>query len=1019
MLSDRESSQPSIQPIPQKGGGRFFHRRAGQLGFLQMNSRQSRRNHLQLETLERRQLLAADSALPVLAAVHTPQLDAVIANFAPPASGQTRGSISVSSLLTDGTGIAVTGTNLGFGQLFYSTDNGANWDDVGQVSPIKALLLAANTTTRLFFLPGRETPLSLSDAITFKAWSGSDGFTNGQRNVDTLLKPAQTIALASTPDAAVATAVAPNGAFAVTAERGGGITIVDLANPTDEPLARLTIPGAAVGVAISADSTTAYIAGDYGGLQIVDLTTPSQPQLTSSVETTGYALGVATAGSRYLFVANAVTAKGLDIIDLQAVGGPARVSHVALSNDAFGIAASATGRYAYVACGTGGLMVIDAGNPSAPTVVRSLAISGTAEAVALTPSGGHAFVASGAAGINVVSVANPATASVIRTLPISGYTWSVALSADGSRAYAATGRDTPVAVLSAGNPTAASVIGGIHATGYTQGVSVSPDGQFVLVGDGSIGTRVVDTAIPTRTQLVDTAGAASGIAITPDGKHAFVADDTLGLAVLALDEIGQVTNVGSVATGRFAVDAAVSPSGRYAYVADTTTGIVVVDAGNRTAPSKLRTLSIPSTVVAVAHATIGKKLIAADRFGGVVVYDTTNEALPVKQGQTGGNWPVTGLAISADGALAAATVDYRGLQLFDTSTAASPRSIATIGLGGTANAVALTPNGQQAFVAANNGLHLINLGTPTTPTRIATLDLGGPVVGISLSANGEMAYASVEGHGICMVYRAADGSLSIVGTLDTPGQPGASLADPAGNLLVATGGAGVFLQDVTTPEGFSLASEAVVANNYGTVENRGSIHLSRDATGRWLANTFPITPPAGNDGLLQLWRPAEAETIAETNFVFARHPSGTMHRLIADNDWQLIGFNGIGNVDNYRLSSEARAGQQPPAPATGTLPIEVAGTVMLRRTVGGELLADETPLTRDTIAVSLGNLDGLRPLAAESLPEGNRLLLRAENGSLIIWRFNASWQFTEAEPAVAADSLAASLLSRMFGLETD
>jgi hypothetical protein len=243
---------------------------------------------LHLESLEQRRPLAADVGLPILAAAAANQFDTVVANFAPPTAGQTSGSLLVSRLLTDGSGIALTGTNLGSGQLFYSTNNGTDWQQVGAVSPTSALLLAADDNTRLFFLPGPDTPLSLQDAITFKAWSGGTGWTNGQQGVDTLLKPSQTVGLVPTTDASVATAVAPNGQFAVTADRSGGISIIDLTSPGDEPLARLAIPGAAVGVAISADSSTAYIAGDYAGLQIVDLTTPSQPQLTASVATTGF-----------------------------------------------------------------------------------------------------------------------------------------------------------------------------------------------------------------------------------------------------------------------------------------------------------------------------------------------------------------------------------------------------------------------------------------------------------------------------------------------------------------------------------------------------------------------------------------------------------------------------------------------------------------------------------------------------------------------------------------------------------
>jgi hypothetical protein len=991
-----------------------------------MKSNRNRGIHLRGELLEQRQLLAGDGTLPVLNAVTNPRMDAVISNFAPPVAGQTSGSVPVADLLTEATGIALTGTNLGSGRLFYSTDNGASWDEVGQVSPTAALVLAATSTTRLFFLPGPETPLDLRDAITFKAWGGGDGFANGQENVDTLLRPSQTVGLVNSPDAAVATAVAPNGQFAVSAERGGGITIVDLTNPGDEPLARLAIPGAAVSVAISADSNTAYVAADYGGLQIVDMSTPSQPQLTASVATTGYALGVATAGSRYLFVA--VSGEGLDIVDLHAASGPAFVKNLQLGDYALSVAASVTGRYAYVGTAATGLVIADCLNASSPQVLKRVPTGGSVEAVAVHPSGHHVLAACSQAGLRVIQVSTPPTATVVRSVQTAGRAWGVAIAANGQKGYVSLANTGGVEVLNLTTPSQAAIVGAIHATGFTTGLSVSPDGRYVLVADGSVGTRVVDTLSPQRTQVVNVGGDAGNVAITPDANFAFVTSDTNGLVILDIRTGQAASVVGNVETGRSAVDLTLSRTGRYAYVADVRDGLVIVDAGNPSAARRIWNFTSPSPPVAVQSSSNGQFAAMAHRMGGFVMYDiATNPARPAEWGRIANLWYVTDLAISSDGKTVAVTEQDGDLKLYDTTSSGKPTLLASLRLPGTAQAVEFAPDGKIAYVAAGeSGLHIVDLTDFAAPKLLATYASEMAIHGVTVSEDGSQIYASTD-EGVAILLAKQDALPVLVGILDTPGPAhgtclatDTSTALPRKTALIASGSSGLFLRDVTPPTGFSLESSLIATTNYGTVETRGSIHLSRDADGTWRANTTPITPPSGSDALLQRWRPAEAETIAQTNVVFARHPSGTMHRLIADSDWRLIGFSGVGNVDSHPLAPEGRGDQNPTppptAPVTGTLPIDVAGTVMLRRTVGGELLADATPLERGGLAVSLESLGSLRPLAAESFPAGNRLLLRSAADELVVWRFDAAWQFTAAEPGVASDSLAGSLLSRMFGL---
>ena len=102
-------------------------------------------------------------------------------------------------------------------------------------------------------------------------------------------------------------------------------------------------------------------------------------------------------------------------------------------------------------------------------------------------------------------------------------------------------------------------------------------------------------------------------------------------------------------------------------------------------------------------------------------------------------------------------------------------------------------------------------------------------------------------------------------------------------------------------------------------------------------------------------------------------------------------FSGHTSVKNLSFQSDQEM---------GTTLIDVARSVMLRPTFRGELMANDMPLTR---------------AGCFHKPEQPRW--SAVAGGLVIWQFNTAWQFSEAAPVVPADSQAASLLSRMFGLK--
>src|SRR5258708_1391838 len=71
-------------------------------------------------------------------------------------------------------GIAITGTTNGVtGMWFYSTDNGTTWSAFSNVAVNNALLLAADSSTRIYFQPIAGS--SGTASVTFEAWDQSTG----------------------------------------------------------------------------------------------------------------------------------------------------------------------------------------------------------------------------------------------------------------------------------------------------------------------------------------------------------------------------------------------------------------------------------------------------------------------------------------------------------------------------------------------------------------------------------------------------------------------------------------------------------------------------------------------------------------------------------------------------------------------------------------------------------------------------------------------------------------------------
>ena len=114
--------------------------------------------------------------------------------------------------------IAIIGTNMNGGTLYYSTNNGTNWSDVSTVSESSARLLCADSNTRLAFVPATDSTGTISDLITFKAWD--------RTGAEIISKSPTLTANRDTTDSARSVSLSADGNTAFVADKESGLQIM-------------------------------------------------------------------------------------------------------------------------------------------------------------------------------------------------------------------------------------------------------------------------------------------------------------------------------------------------------------------------------------------------------------------------------------------------------------------------------------------------------------------------------------------------------------------------------------------------------------------------------------------------------------------------------------------------------------------------------------------------------------------------------------------------------------------------
>ena len=426
-------------------------------------------------------------AAPTLDSSVSPLLAAIDANTGAPSGAvgtlvsaliDSGGSLNnFSDTDSDAPAIAITGTNLNGGTLYYSTNNGTSWSDVSSVSEASARVLYADSNTRLAFSPAADYTGTISDLITFKAWDRSGPISAS------LISNYDSSGFASNgtydnPAAANYVALSADGNTAFVADGTSGLDIVRI-NNLASPFLRSTYgkDGNQAwfrNITLSADGNTGFISNGFLGVQIVDLADRfSSPEVPS---TSGGTLLSEIGSAKVIF------------------------RDVTLSSD---------GNTAFLPVGDfgagpefGGLWIADVSNTSNPKIISTYRnLDGSAKSVTLSADGNTAFVAGGKLGegdswLKIFNVSKPAESpTLIASYATPGDAMSITLSADGNTAFVADYK-SGLQIINVSNLAQPTSIASFDTPGEAMSITLSADGNTAFVADGPGGVQIVDISDP-------------------------------------------------------------------------------------------------------------------------------------------------------------------------------------------------------------------------------------------------------------------------------------------------------------------------------------------------------------------------------------------------------------------------------------------------------------------------------------------------------------------------------------------
>ncbi len=543
-------------------------------------------------------------------------------------------------------------------------------------------------------------------------------------------------------------------------------------------------------------------------------------QWSAAVPLPGVAQDVAyDAGKAYV----AAKSAGLQIIDLDAAGGPRLVGGVTLPGDARAVAIAGT--TAYVAAALEGLRVVDVSQPTQPVEVGHLKTGGRVTALAV--AGSYAYLADQNTTIRVVDVSQAQTPASIATIDEGGP--AVVVVAHEGKLYV--GTTTGLRVYSLADPAHPIRTGQYPLTPpYDYDVyALALEGDRIFVGHYQYGveefvlnaqgdpTPVCQDCLATfpydwsRANMSDIAAA---------GDKVYIADgDTLRTVTFAT---GQPFTLFATTPG-FTLPSSVAVADGYAYVGAQMPGLAVVDLRGSSPRVVSATYTPKARLVPEIYGVAANAVyvILAGGDAGFHVFQRTDPANPTYLNPRivlGG--PAHAIAATD------ATFVGGGPNTLYRITPAIPLPTITTAAVAMADIVGIASDGNRLYLAGPGGLQVVTWPVGGSVTPVGQYGVAGTVRGVDV--DGSLVVLAHDRQ--VDLLSVAGGTPTLMGTYATVGAAtGVSLA---GSNLFVTDSAGtldwVNVADPTTP---MRVAQQTQASTPTAVSSSGSLVVSTDRTG--------------------------------------------------------------------------------------------------------------------------------------------------------------------------------------------
>lgn len=299
-------------------------------------------------------------------------------------------------------------------------------------------------------------------------------------------------------------------------DRAAPATVGTFDHPSAEPM----------DVALSSDGRTAYLATEGGGgLDIVDVADPRSPSLLAHLYIRHTRSVVLSADEQNVFVTDPYE-NGLVVIDVRDARNPVAVGRLAYVVEELALSPEGS---LLAATSDAGLLLIDVRDPAAPVVVATLESARGRGDVAFSADGRTLFVAAGE--LAVVDVTDPGAPALLGRFDSPGEPVDLAIAPDGGVAVAIAEGVTPcVALVDVGGPPSLEVVGppagGVQRyrlrwidryPDHPEQIAWHATGGQVVVSavDQSAGTALVDWTLPMGGAV------APGLAVAVGNHHYF------------------------------------------------------------------------------------------------------------------------------------------------------------------------------------------------------------------------------------------------------------------------------------------------------------------------------------------------------------------------------------------------------------------------------------------------------------------------------------------------------------------